>query len=88
MRGGGHSPLHGWADINDGVTIVTTDLKEISYDEPTGNVVAGMGNSWEDVYSYTETYGRLPVGARHSTVGLATVLGGKSSLLHIATADG
>ncbi|KAF2275723.1 bifunctional solanapyrone synthase [Westerdykella ornata] len=86
VRGGGHSPLRGWADIDGGVTIVTSDIKEILYDERTGNIAAGMGNSWEEVYSYAETYGRLPVGARHSTVGLATVLGG--GLSHMSSKYG
>jgi FAD/FMN-containing dehydrogenase len=76
VRGGGHSPLRGWANINDGVSIVTTGLKEISLEESSGNVVAGIGNSWGDVFAYTEAFGRLAVGARHSTVGLATIFGG------------
>ncbi|KAF2265021.1 bifunctional solanapyrone synthase [Lojkania enalia] len=81
IRGQGHSPLPGWADIDGGVTVVTSNIKDISYDEASGNVLAGMGNTWGEVYEYAETFGRLANGARHLTVGLATVLGGGISHL-------
>ncbi|KAF2180129.1 bifunctional solanapyrone synthase [Zopfia rhizophila CBS 207.26] len=86
VRGQGHSPLRGWADIDNGVSIVTSDIRDISYDEVSGNVVAGMGNSWNNVYKYTETFGRLAVGARGPSVGLATVLGG--GLSHLSSKYG
>jgi hypothetical protein len=79
IRGQGHSPLRGWADIDDGITFVTQNLKGITYDHMTGNVIAEMGNTWGEVYEFTEPYGRIPNGARHFSVGLATVLGGMQS---------
>jgi hypothetical protein len=54
---------------------VTSNLKGLTFSEDSGTVTAEVGNTWEDVYVYTEAYGRLAVGARHSTVGLATVTG-------------
>jgi hypothetical protein len=76
IRGHGHSPLPGWASINDGVLIDMKVIDNLEYDSSSMNVRAGFGNSWGQVYSYLENFGRLALGARSPSVGLATTLGG------------
>jgi hypothetical protein len=48
------------------------------YDKDSETVRVGFGNSWGDVYEYLEQFDRLVVGGRAPTVGLATIIGGKS----------
>ncbi|KAH7115001.1 bifunctional solanapyrone synthase [Dendryphion nanum] len=81
IRSGGHSPLEGWASIDNGVLISMTKLKDISYDSAKQTVRFGLGNLWGDVYRYTEAQGRLPVGGRVGTVGPMLTPGGGLSHL-------
>jgi FAD/FMN-containing dehydrogenase len=76
VRSGGHSPLSSWANINKGILISMTKLKDISYDSNKQTVRFGMGNLWGDVYRFTEPLGRLPVGGRVGTVGPMLTPGG------------
>jgi len=78
IRGGGHSYNAGWANIDDGVLIVTSEINDLNYDEKSQTVYAGMGNTWDSIYTYMEQFGRQVVGGRAPTVGLATVLGGNA----------
>lgn len=80
IRGGGHSALPGWANIDNGVLITTNYINDREYDRATETVRLGFGNTWGDVYQYLETFGRLVVGGRAPTVGLATILGGRRYL--------
>jgi len=76
IRSGGHSPLEGWASIDNGVLILMSEMKDLSYNTADQTVRFGFGNLWGDVYHYTETLGRLPVGGRVGTVGPMLTPGG------------
>lgn len=76
IRGGGHSPLSGWANIDGGVLIAMRNLADIVYDETTETVRIGFGSTWNEVYQLLETHGRGAVGGRAATVGMGYLLGG------------
>jgi FAD/FMN-containing dehydrogenase len=78
IRGGGHSPLPAWANIDNGVLIAMSKINDCSYNKESETIRVGFGNSWGDVYSYLEPFDRIVVGGRAPSVGLATLLGGKS----------
>lgn len=86
VRGGGHSYLSAWANIDNGVLIVTSEINDLRYDEKSKTVYAGMGNTWDQLYTYMEKFGRQVVGGRGPTVGLATILGG--GLSHLSSKYG
>ena len=79
IRSGGHSPLSGWADVDDGVLIAMRGLADIIYDEATQTVRVGFGSTWDEVYKLLEGYGRGAVGGRAATVGMGFLLGGMYS---------
>ena len=78
LRGGGHNPTAGSANINQGVTI---DLKsingvDISLDKTVTSV--GGGATWRDVYFKLGRMGLMIVGGRASNVGVGgLILGGE-----------
>jgi hypothetical protein len=76
IRSGGHSPLSGWADIDNGVLIALRGLADKAYDETTQTVRVGFGSTWDEVYKLLEGYGRGAVGGRAATVGMGFLLGG------------
>ena len=51
-------------------------IDDLEYDSSSTNVRADFGNSWGQVYSYLENFGRFALGVRSPSVGLATTLGG------------
>lgn len=75
VRGTGHTPFAGSANIQNGVTIDTRGLKGITV---TGETVeVGAGESWEAVYTELEKHGLTTAGGRVGRVGVAgLVLGG------------
>ncbi|KAF2233370.1 FAD-binding domain-containing protein [Viridothelium virens] len=81
IRSGGHSPLAGWANIDDGVLISMSDVTELNYDNITQIATVGYGNRWGDVYEYLQGFGRIVVGGRVPEVGLALTIGGGLSHL-------
>ncbi|KAL5437923.1 hypothetical protein PMIN06_010392 [Paraphaeosphaeria minitans] len=78
IRGGGHTPWAGAANINAGVTIDMRQLNGVSVDAK--NVVSiAAGNSWGDVYTKLQTKGLAVVGGRVSKVGVTGLtIGGLS----------
>jgi FAD/FMN-containing dehydrogenase len=78
VRGGGHMPIPGYANINSSGVLLTTsgfDQLQISADHSTVHV--GPGNKWVDVYEYLEPYGVAVVGGRIGVVGVpGYILGG------------
>jgi hypothetical protein len=77
IRGGGHTPWAGSANINAGVTIDMRQLNGVTIDE--NNVVAiAAGEAWSNVYTTLEKKGLAVVGGRVSKVGVAgLIMGGK-----------
>ncbi|KAI0553292.1 bifunctional solanapyrone synthase [Xylaria curta] len=76
VRSGGHSPMKGFANINGGLLISLSGIKDLVYDPASQTQRSGFGNRWGDVYGYLTQYGRLVVGGRVDIVGLGLTLGG------------
>ncbi|KAJ0120684.1 hypothetical protein J7T55_015416 [Diaporthe amygdali] len=79
VRGTGHTPFAGSANIQNGVTIDTRGLKGINLGDDT--VEVGSGETWETVYKELENHGLTTAGGRVGRVGVAgLVLGGGLSM--------
>lgn len=77
VRGTGGTPFAGSANIQNGITIDTRDLKGINVGD--GIVEAGSGETWATVYTELEKRGLTTAGGRVGRVGVAgLVLGGMS----------
>ena len=76
IRGGGHTPLAGWSNIDNGVLITMSNLNDLNYDDSSKTVRVGAGNRWGDIYNYMESFSRLVVGGRVTDVGMGLALGG------------
>lgn len=76
IRGSGHSPLPLWANVDNGILLSTKLITSIEFNETSETVRAGFGNNWGALYTYLRPYGRIVVGGRSPSVGLATILGG------------
>ncbi|KFA52532.1 hypothetical protein S40293_09956 [Stachybotrys chartarum IBT 40293] len=75
VRSGGHSPSHGWANIDGGVLLATTNLSSKSLHD--GYASFGSGLRWGSVYEFLAPHGLVSVGGRSASVGMADlVLGG------------
>ena len=81
IRGGGHTPWAGSANIDGGVTIDLRALNKISVNAE-GNVTSvGGGAVWGDVYRAMDAKGLTVVGGRGSSIGVGGLLtGGASSV--------
>lgn len=76
VRGTGHTPFAGSANIQNGVTIDTRGLKGINVADEAVEVAAG--ETWETVYTELEAHGLTTAGGRVGRVGVAgLLLGGK-----------
>lgn len=75
VRGTGHTPFAGSANIQNGVTIDTRSLKGIAVSDRA--VEVGAGEVWADVYAELEKHGLTTAGGRVGRVSVAgLVLGG------------
>ncbi|KAK4108498.1 FAD-binding domain-containing protein [Canariomyces notabilis] len=75
IRSGGHSPSQGWANIDDGVLLATTNLSSKSIHD--GYASFGSGLRWGSVYEFLAPYNLVAIGGRSASVGMAgLVLGG------------
>ena len=81
IRGGGHTPFEGWANIDKGILISTSNLTDIVYDAISETVVVGAGNRWSDIYSHLEASSRMVLGGRVPDVGMGLLLGGEHSVI-------
>jgi FAD/FMN-containing dehydrogenase len=70
VRGGGHSPTAGWANIGNGVTLDLSTLKNISVSADQTVTHVGAGAAWVDVYSYLDPMNLTITGGRAATVGV------------------
>ncbi|KAF1963610.1 oxidoreductase FAD-binding protein [Byssothecium circinans] len=77
IRGGGHTPWAGSANIDGGITIDLSSLKDISVNQDKSIVSIGAGSIWGDVYRRMDELGIAVVGGRGSSVGVGGLtLGG------------
>ena len=87
IRGSGHSPLPTWANVDNGILVSTKSINDIEYNETSQTIRAGFGNNWGALYTYLRPHGRIVVGGRSPTVGLATILGGKCNFPSTTTPE-
>ncbi|KAI5787707.1 hypothetical protein DFH27DRAFT_222679 [Peziza echinospora] len=81
VRGGGHMTPPGFSNIDDGVLISLSKLKQLelnpAVEGKTRTVDVGPGNRWRDVSRYLQPHNLVAVGGRVATVGVpGVVLGG------------
>lgn len=74
VRSGGHTPIPGSNDIEDGVTIDLQHINGTTYSTETRLASIGPGGRWGDVYQALEPLGRMVAGGRGSTVGVGGFL--------------
>jgi FAD/FMN-containing dehydrogenase len=78
IRGSGHTPFAGSANINNGVTIDTRRLKKITLNQDKSIVEIGVGETWTAVYTELEKYGITVPGGRVGRIGVSGfILGGE-----------
>lgn len=77
VKGQGHAPAAGFANINEGVTIDTTHLNTTTLNADSSVVGVGAGCSWSDVYNFLNPFGLTAAGGRNGAVGVGGLtLGG------------
>jgi len=78
IRGSGHTPFAGSANIDNGVTIDTRRLKGITLNEDKSIVEIGVGETWTAVYTQLEKHGVTVPGGRVGRIGVSGfILGGE-----------
>ncbi|PSK58778.1 hypothetical protein B9Z65_6793 [Elsinoe australis] len=84
IRGGGHAPVPGANNIENGVLLSLNRLKTLSLAEDKATVSIGAGNRWIEVYQFLEPEGLYVIGGRLSTIGVpgVTLFGGVNYLIN------
>ena len=82
IRGGGHTPWAGAANIQNGITLDLQDLKGVVVDHTTKIASIGSGERWSSVYSQLAAQGLAVAGGRVSKVGVAGLITGGTLQLH------
>lgn len=81
IRGGGHTPWAGSANIDRGVTIDLRSLNEVAVNEDKTIASVGAGATWGEVYQKMDSLGLAVIGGRGSSIGVGGLLtGGKKGL--------
>jgi FAD/FMN-containing dehydrogenase len=82
IKGQGHAPAAGFANIQDGVTIDLTALSSVSLSSNKQVAHVGAGASWLDVYAYLDQHNVTVAGGRNGQVGVGGLtLGGGISYI-------
>ena len=77
LKGRGHAPAAGFANIDSGVTIDTTSLTSIALSHDHSIVTIGAGATWLDAYAYLDPFNLTVAGGRNGAVGVGGLtLGG------------
>jgi FAD/FMN-containing dehydrogenase len=76
IRGGGHTPWAGSANINGGVTIDMRSINEVAVSQNKTVASVGAGAIWGDVYRKMDSLGLAVVGGRGSSIGVGGLLTG------------
>ncbi|EHK24540.1 uncharacterized protein TRIVIDRAFT_189843 [Trichoderma virens Gv29-8] len=74
VKGGGHTPAGGFANIQGGVTIDMTSLNATVLSEDKTSVAVGAGAVWNDVYGYLDGFHLAAAGGRNGLVGVGGLL--------------
>ncbi|RYO75463.1 hypothetical protein DL766_002550 [Monosporascus sp. MC13-8B] len=77
IRSGGHMPVTGAANADNGVMIDMSSFTQIEYNAENDHVVVGTGLRWQNVYEYLDQYEVTVVGGRVLDIGVGgLILGG------------
>lgn len=76
IKGQGHAPVAGFANINDGVTIDMTSMNSSTLACDGSIVQVAAGASWLDVYQYLDPFQVAVAGGRNGLVGAGGLLVG------------
>lgn len=77
IRGTGHTPFAGSANIAGGVTVDLRGLKGIALSDDKSTVAIGVGENWASVYTELDKHGLTTAGGRVGRVGVGgLILGG------------
>lgn len=87
IKGRGHAPAAGFANVDGGVTIDMTTLSSVSLNEDFTVASIGAGAKWLDVYDYLDGSGVQVAGGRNGNVGVAGLLLG-GGISHFTTKAG
>ena len=80
IRGGGHTPWAGAANIQGGVTVDMQNMTGVDIDSQKQTARIGSGERWAKVYSTLGQHGLAVAGGRVSKVGVAGLIAGGSFL--------
>lgn len=78
IRGGGHSPVPTWANIEGGVLLSLSEMTELCYEAETETIRIGAGVRWGQVYEYLNSFNRVIVSARAPYPGFGLLTGGET----------
>ncbi|KAJ6446253.1 FAD-binding protein [Purpureocillium lavendulum] len=87
VKGQGHSPAAGFANVDGGVTLDMTALASIETSSDLSVAKVGAGASWIDVYRHLEPLGIAIPGGRNGNVGVGGLLLG-GGISHFTTRVG
>ena len=76
IRGGGHTPWAGSANIQDGVTIDMRGINGIQMSDDLEIAYVGAGAIWGEVYQKMDSLGLVVVGGRGASIGVGGLLTG------------
>ena len=85
VKGGGHDPAAGSANIQSGITIDMTNLASVTVNSDKTVASIGAGASWLGVYVYLDGLGVAVAGGRNAAVGVGGLTLGCESLSFKAT---
>ncbi|KAL7934089.1 hypothetical protein V8C35DRAFT_303167 [Trichoderma chlorosporum] len=74
VKGGGHTPAGGFANIQGGVTFDMTSLNATVLSGDKNSVAVGAGAVWNDVYGYLDGFNLAAAGGRNGNVGVGGLL--------------
>ncbi|KAJ7765673.1 FAD-binding domain-containing protein [Mycena metata] len=81
VQAGSHSAMKGWNTVQDGVLIIFSQMKNVSYDGVSDTITLEPGIHWQEAVAALEPFGVAPVGGRAGDVGTGLLLGGGLSWL-------
>ncbi|KDR71083.1 hypothetical protein GALMADRAFT_229731 [Galerina marginata CBS 339.88] len=81
VKAGGHSAMTGWNTVQDGILLVFSHMKNISYDASKDTITIQPGIHWDEALAALEPLGVAPLGGRMSDVGTGLLLGGGYSFI-------
>ena len=83
IRGGGHTPWAGSANIDGGVTIDLSAIRDITLNHDRTVTSVGAGARWGDVYQKMDSQGLAVVGGRGASIGVGGLLTGGKHYTHM-----